>query len=72
MSIVATVPAVRAEIVLSNIRHPVLSLETHDLSLKQPPVDSVQGALVRRAHSSIQKAAYSLRPFIVVSQPPRQ
>ena len=72
MSIAATVPAVRVEIVLSNIRHPVLNLETHGLSLNQLPVDSVRGALVQRARSSILKAAYSLQPSIAGSQPPRQ
>ena len=72
MSIAATVPGVRVEIVLSNIRHPARSLETHDRSLNQPPADSVRGALVRRARSSIQKAAYSLQPSIAGSQPPRQ
>ncbi len=72
MSIAATVPAVHAEIALSNIQRPVLSSETSGHRLKQSPVDSVQGALVRRAHSSIQKAACSLRPFIVGSQRPRQ
>jgi hypothetical protein len=71
MSIAATVLVVRVEIAHSNIRHPV-SLETHGLSLNQPPVDSVRVALGRRAHSNTQKAACSLRPFTVGSQPPHQ
>jgi hypothetical protein len=72
MSIAATALAVRVEIALSNTRHPVLSLETYDLSLKRPPVGLVPGVLVRHAHSSTRKAACSLQPFTVGSQPPRQ
>lgn len=72
MSIAAMVLVAPVEIALSNIPHPVLSSEISGLSLNQPPVDLVQGAPVRRAHSSIQKAACFLLPFIVDSQPPRR
>lgn len=72
MYIAVMVLVVRVEIVLSSIPHPVLSLETYGPSLNQPPADSVQGAPVRRAHSSIRKAACFLLHFIVDSQRPRR